>query len=136
MGDIGTEVADFQAGFWSQELFMDTEMSFFKALGGGEFTQHSFFSFLGAIAPFSNSRTKQHLAAANEVQGNLSGEGFITGGVYVVRQDGKAAYTFHEEELGDHAPIEDVIEAVKAAVKGESVGGSSGSATGRRNKIP
>merc|ERR1719230_1002730 len=69
---------------------MDTEKNFFKALGGGKFTQYSMFSFMQALTPFSKSRTKQHLAAAKQVQGNLTGEGFITGGVYVVRQDGKA----------------------------------------------
>eukprot|EP00746_Dinoflagellata_sp_MGD_P033206 gnl/MRDRNA2_/MRDRNA2_179194_c0_seq1.p2 gnl/MRDRNA2_/MRDRNA2_179194_c0~~gnl/MRDRNA2_/MRDRNA2_179194_c0_seq1.p2 ORF type:complete len:125 (-),score=26.77 gnl/MRDRNA2_/MRDRNA2_179194_c0_seq1:182-556(-) len=71
--------------------------------------------------PFKKTRVKASLARAGNkgIEGNLTGEGLITGGVYVVRQDGKAGYRFLEEDHGDHAPVDDVIEGVKAAVKGE-----------------
>lgn len=121
--DIGTEVADFRAGFWSDEVFLDEEKQFFVALGGGkEIRSFTVLSFLAMIAnPFRKSRIKDALAKSDKdgVKGNITGEGFVNGGVYVIRSDGKAAFAFPEEEMGDMAPVEDVLEGVKAAVKGE-----------------
>ena len=79
-------------------------------------------AFLAMLAnPFTSSRTRTSLsrAKAKGVSANTTGEGFIAGGVYVVRTDGQAAYAFLEEDIGDHAPVEDVIDAVRAAAKGE-----------------
>jgi len=121
--DIATEVADFRKGYWSGEVFLDPEKKFFTALGGGVQNQpYTGASFLAAYAnPFSKARMKKSLdrATTKGFEGNLVGEGLVTGGVYVIRQDGKAAYSFLEEDVGDHAPLDDVIEGIKAAVRRE-----------------
>jgi len=123
--DIGTEVADFRARYWSEEVLLDESMRFFLALGGGG--EHRPYSsvanFLAMLAtPFTKRRTKAAMSAykAKGIANNLNGEGMIAGGVYVVRQDGQAAYTFLEEDIGDHAPVEDVIEGVRAAIRGQT----------------
>lgn len=122
--DIDNEVAEFRAGFWPEEVHLDETRSFYKALGGGD--EHKEFSgvtsFLATLVnPFSKSRSKGNMseATAKGFEGNLKGEGFVQGGVYVIRQDGTAAYTFLEEHIGDGAPAEDVVEGVKAAMRGE-----------------
>lgn len=121
--DIANEVQDFRNNYWSEEVFLDSQRRFFMALGGGKENKPQ--GAAGFIAmmlnPFSKHRTKTAVNKASEegVKGNMVGEGFVTGGVYVVRQDGKAAYCFLEEQIGDHAPIEDIIEGIKAAVKRE-----------------
>eukprot|EP00931_Biecheleriopsis_adriatica_P080886 TRINITY_DN54228_c0_g1_i1.p1 TRINITY_DN54228_c0_g1~~TRINITY_DN54228_c0_g1_i1.p1 ORF type:complete len:203 (+),score=38.29 TRINITY_DN54228_c0_g1_i1:209-817(+) len=119
--DLGNEVEEFRSKFWSGEVYLDETKSFYTALGGG--TAHAPYGLASFLAmmmnPFSKGRTKASLAASKHVEGNMTGEGFISGGVYVVRQDGQKAYAFLEEDTGDHAPVEDVIEAVKAAVRGE-----------------
>lgn len=121
--NLEEEVAEFRKDYWPDEVFMDSEKRFFLALGGGEaYKPYSVASFLAMLVnPFSKSRTKGALSQADQegVPGNMKGEGFISGGVYVVRQDGKAAYAFLEEDTGDRAPVDDVVEAVKAAVRGE-----------------
>lgn len=119
--DIKTEVADFRKDFWPDEVHMDPEKAFFKALGGGDVHQpYTLVTFLAMLAnPFKKTRTKQSLSRDKKIAGNTTGEGFISGGVYVVRQDGKASYAFLEEDTGDRAPVEDVIEGVKAAMRGE-----------------
>eukprot|EP00928_Gymnodinium_smaydae_P087429 TRINITY_DN71694_c0_g1_i1.p2 TRINITY_DN71694_c0_g1~~TRINITY_DN71694_c0_g1_i1.p2 ORF type:complete len:193 (-),score=55.74 TRINITY_DN71694_c0_g1_i1:9-587(-) len=121
--DIGTEIADFRKGYWKGEVFLDEKKAFFAALGGGKVHEpYTLATFLAMIAnPFTKSRTKKNLAMADKkrVANNMTGEGFIAGGVYVIRKDGKAAYSFLEEDIGDSAPVEDVVAAVKAAVKGE-----------------
>jgi len=119
--DIENEVADFRKDYWSDEVMMDQDKEFFKALGGGTMHQpYSLVTFLATLAnPFSKARLKGSLGRDKEVAGNMTGEGFISGGVYVIRQDGKASYAFLEEDTGDRAPVEDVIEAVKSAIRGE-----------------
>mmetsp|Transcript_11764 Transcript_11764/g.34973 ORF Transcript_11764/g.34973 Transcript_11764/m.34973 type:complete len:142 (-) Transcript_11764:132-557(-) len=115
--DVGTEVEDFRRDWWREEVLLDEPLQFYKALGGG--ACHQPMGLAGFLVmmlnPFSASRTKEHAKAvkAKGVAGNFVGEGFVTGGVYVMRPDGTAAYSFLEEEIGDHAPIEDVIRAVE-----------------------
>jgi len=47
---------------------------------------------------------------------NLNGEGLIMGGLLVMKPGNKGVqYQFQERNFGDHAPIEDVIAAAKAA---------------------
>mmetsp|Transcript_58813 Transcript_58813/g.127237 ORF Transcript_58813/g.127237 Transcript_58813/m.127237 type:complete len:137 (-) Transcript_58813:124-534(-) len=118
--DVGTQVKEFRDGFWGGEVFMDKEMEFYKALGGGQMNRP--FSGVAALLaavmnPFNKGRFKANMARNKKknIANNLVGEGFITGGVYVIRKDGSAAYSFLEAELGDHAPVEDVIAAVRAA---------------------
>mmetsp|Transcript_90077 Transcript_90077/g.226688 ORF Transcript_90077/g.226688 Transcript_90077/m.226688 type:complete len:105 (-) Transcript_90077:191-505(-) len=96
---------------------MDSDLAFYKALGGGK--EHKPCSGLMALVsimanPFSKSRMRANLMAVKSAQ-NTTGEGYIAGGVYVIGPDGKATYSFSEEELGDKAPIPDVIAAVHAA---------------------
>eukprot|EP00929_Paragymnodinium_shiwhaense_P011845 TRINITY_DN11817_c0_g1_i1.p1 TRINITY_DN11817_c0_g1~~TRINITY_DN11817_c0_g1_i1.p1 ORF type:complete len:187 (+),score=54.16 TRINITY_DN11817_c0_g1_i1:301-861(+) len=122
--NIGTEVADFRKDFWSEEVYMDEAKKFYVAIGGGKENKpfSGLAAFLAMLAnPFTKSRTKKNLETAKKagVAGNLNGEGFVAGGVYVIRQDGKAAYAFTEEDMGDRAPVEDVIAAVKAAKENE-----------------
>lgn len=121
--DIGTEVADFREKFWSGEVLMDPQKKFYVALGGGkENKTYSLMAFLAMIAnPFSSSPIKAALSDAKKkgIDGNITGEGFINGGVYVIRQDGKAAYAYPEERMGDWVPVDEVVEGVKAAARGE-----------------
>jgi len=123
--NIGTEVEDFRKGFWSEEIFLDADLSFFMALGGGSLNKPvGLAAFVAMILnPFNQARTKGALARAKTAGfskgSNTTGEGFVTGGVYVIRQDGQASYTFLEEEIGDHPPVEEVIAGVEAAVRGE-----------------
>lgn len=132
--DIRTEVQAFREGYWNGEVFQDEEMEFFKALGGGRpnapYGPVGFMTML--VNPFSKSRTKEHLKEVKQlkIEGNTTGEGFITGGVYVIRPDGTAAYSFLEQEIGDKAPIADVIAAVKAAAKGSEVPAPKGQTEG------
>lgn len=135
--NIVNEVDDFRKGFWSEEVLMDEERRFFTALGGGEL--HKPFSgsaafLLAMLSPWSKTRTKRHNALAGEagVTGNMTGEGFVAGGVYVMRLDGKASYAFLEEDLGDRAPVDDVIEAVKAAKLGEEFTTAPADESGQR----
>lgn len=121
---VGTEVEEFHKNFWPGEILVDKEIQFYKALGGGE--PHKPFSgvcaFLAMLAnPWSTSRTKQHLQKMKEkgVANNMVGEGFVTGGCYVIRPDGTPAFSFLEEEIGDHAEVTQIIAALKGIAGSE-----------------
>lgn len=116
--DVGSEVNDFRA-FWKQEVLLDTNRSFYSAIAGG--TEHKpvcgLASLLALLAnPFSRSRSRANILGM-KAKGNTTGEGYVSGGVYVIQPDGRAAYSFLEEELGDKAPIDDVIAAVRKSVE-------------------
>ena len=51
----------------------------------------------------------------SEFEGNLVGEGLVTGGVYVFGPSGRVEFAFLESEIGDHAPIDSVVAATRAA---------------------
>jgi len=118
--DVGKEVENFRE-YWGGEIFLDKDLRFYKALGGGEeHRPHSLAGFLAIVAnPFSKSDIKKNLTRTNatDVKQNLTGEGFVTGGVYVMRKDGTAAYSFLEEELGNFAPFHEVMSGVEEAAK-------------------
>mmetsp|Transcript_19560 Transcript_19560/g.50520 ORF Transcript_19560/g.50520 Transcript_19560/m.50520 type:complete len:100 (-) Transcript_19560:343-642(-) len=86
-------------------------MAFYDAVGGGSRDQKSLASFLlGVFNPLS--RTNSNLKNGKGYDGNLKGEGLITGGVLVLCQgDGRLEYGFHEQAIGDHAPVDAVIAA-------------------------
>lgn len=120
--DIGTEVADFRKDFWGGDVFMDSGKKFYEAIGGGKYHKpHGLASFLALLAnPFSKSRTKVALKAADKTPKNLTGEGFIVGGLYVIAANGEPTYAFLEEALGDKAPVKEVIAAVEIAASKKS----------------
>jgi|Transcript_41886 hypothetical protein len=118
--NIPAEVEAFRT-YWPGDLFLDEAQGFYRAVGGGEPYRHSLIMFLlKLICPFP-SRLKANARRTKEsgVEGNMDqGEGLITGGLYVMRAGGGMEYAFREDELGDHAPLEEVLAACKRAAGG------------------
>eukprot|EP00931_Biecheleriopsis_adriatica_P045115 TRINITY_DN25858_c0_g1_i1.p1 TRINITY_DN25858_c0_g1~~TRINITY_DN25858_c0_g1_i1.p1 ORF type:complete len:152 (-),score=44.13 TRINITY_DN25858_c0_g1_i1:57-512(-) len=119
--DLKDEVHEFREQFWKEEVMLDEKQAFYKALGGGDVHKtHTTCSFLCMMLnPFNKHKTKKNIkrSSVSGVQGNLSGEGFIQGGCYVLRSDGTAAFSFLEDSIGDHAEVSDIIAALKDASK-------------------
>lgn len=100
--------------FWPAPIYMDPTMEFYKISG----KKTSLATFLARLLnPFSglNKNLKQA-----QVQGNTIGEGFIHGGIYVVRKQAKkgeeAVFAAPEEELGDGPSMDALLAAAKKAV--------------------
>lgn len=55
-----------------------------------------------------NARLKE-----KNLEGNLTGEGLVQGGIIVFGKDGKAKYAY-EEETGKEVPMDDIVSALKA----------------------
>jgi hypothetical protein len=116
--NIGTEVAEFQEKFWGGDVCLDSKKEFYTALGGGK--PHKPFSGLAAFLaflanPFSKNPTKANLKRANGTEQNLTGEGFVAGGWYVIAPDGSAAFSYLEANMGDRPAFADITAAVSTA---------------------
>jgi hypothetical protein len=116
--DLDTEVQDFRP-FWGGDVLLDSEKAFFKAIGGGAVHQpYSLASFLAAaFNPFCKARVKGHMDVAKKagITQNLKGEGFVAGGSYVLDKSGAVQFSFVEDDLGDHAQPEAIVDALKVA---------------------
>ena len=55
-----------------------------------------------------NTRLKE-----KNLEGNLTGEGLVQGGIIIFDNSGKAKYAY-EEETGKEVPIDDIVAALKA----------------------
>lgn len=113
--DLDEEVQNFAAAVWpGGEILLDESLAWFKAIGGGSVDKKSLFGFLFKVVnPFS--KVAGNMKLGKGVEGNLKGEGLIVGGLYVIRQGGDVEFSFREEEIGDHAPLDEVVDAAKRA---------------------
>lgn len=114
------EIAAFREGFWPDApIYMNPGMEWYAALHGGSQKKTSIASFLAKVLnPFS--QIYKNLRKARGVSGNTIGEGFIHGGVFIVRKGAAkgepAVYAYAEGEIGDSPPTETLVEAAKRAV--------------------
>lgn len=119
--DLGTEIDDFISETeWGFPIVMDQPLSFYKAINGGEVSSWSVVGFLASMVnPFSQVHANFFSARMEpyKEKSNMTGEGFVTGGIYVVGVDGTAILAYSEEALGDHADVADVIAAAKIAAQ-------------------
>ncbi|KAM3606529.1 uncharacterized protein V6R79_018126 [Siganus canaliculatus] len=105
--NIGTEIQDFRPHF-AGDIYVDEERRFYgpfqRKMGGLGFIR------LGVWQNFMR-------AWRSGYQGNMNGEGFILGGVFVIGAGNQGILLEHrEKEFGDKVEIGDVLEAVKKIV--------------------
>ena len=110
------QIEQFQPRYWaSDELYLDEEMMFYKALGGGQVAKKGLFALASKDVRENNKRSKAYIEA-HGLDSNLSGEGMILGGLLVLRADeGGIVMQKNESTFGDIAATEEVIEAARAA---------------------
>lgn len=102
--DVGTEVQNFRA-FFKGEIFLDEKRGFY----GPRERKMGFLGFLRVGVWISGLR-----AFRKGFLGNVFGEGFVLGGVFVIGKGQQGILLEHREiEFGDKVNIKDVIEAVR-----------------------
>lgn len=102
--DIGTEVQDFRAHF-AGDVYVDEKKRFYgpvpRRMGGMGFFR------LGVWQNFLRARRSGY-------QGNMNGEGYILGGVFVIGPGDQGILLEHrEQEFGDKVNTADVLQALK-----------------------
>lgn len=105
---------EFLAGFWKGELFFDLgKKSWFPAVHGGKkktSTAHGIWSLLtGGVVSRAVKRTKE-----KGVEGNLKGEGFTLGGVWVVHPAKGVIFEYREKHWGDSVLESGLTELMQA----------------------
>merc|ERR1712217_304744 len=126
--NIPSEVEAFREDVWKDEpIYLDSSCGFFAAVAGGSpnnadatywMTQFGLFSKGEADADFTANTNKALALAAgymDEKHHNPIGEGFMMGGIYVMKKGGEVQWAFHEKAVGLTADPADVIAASKAA---------------------
>uniref|UniRef100_A0AAQ5ZS89 Peroxiredoxin-like 2A n=1 Tax=Amphiprion ocellaris TaxID=80972 RepID=A0AAQ5ZS89_AMPOC len=100
--DVGTEVQNFRP-FFKGEIFLDEKMRFY----GPRERKMGLLGFLRVGVWMNGLR-----AFKNGFSGNILGEGFVLGGVFVIGQGEQGILLEHREiEFGDKVNVEEVIQA-------------------------
>lgn len=116
--DIGHEVEEF-AAYWPGEVLLDSDLHFFRAIGGGQ----PWNSALGALAAAVSSPVSGTLASVDNFLSwwrsgasmNLVGEGLIGGGCMVLGPGGSLLHSELERVPGHRPDLAAVVSAVRAA---------------------
>lgn len=105
--NLDTELQDFRP-FFAGDIYLDEKKSFY-----GEQPRRSGVGGLFRVGVWSNFRR----AWKGGFEGNMKGEGFILGGVYVIGSGKQGILLEHQEkEFGDKVDIASVLEAAKKVV--------------------
>jgi hypothetical protein len=113
---IPEQIAQFQPAFWGDDhLYLDEDMSFYKALGGGEVVKKGVMALGSKAVRKHNARSKAYMAE-HKLDSNLKGEGLIMGGCYVLKAGGGGVVMQkNEETFGDIATVDETIDAARVA---------------------
>mmetsp|Transcript_58738 Transcript_58738/g.188880 ORF Transcript_58738/g.188880 Transcript_58738/m.188880 type:complete len:147 (-) Transcript_58738:125-565(-) len=118
--DIGNEIADFRQTVWHDgEVFVNEDLAFYKVFDG-TLRREGMLTFVCKLFLCCDERSRRvqtHAANATAaaIPRNFVGEGFIKGGLLVVRKGGQPELIFAEDELGDHMDAEAIIAAAQSA---------------------
>lgn len=113
--DLDGEIEAFERAAWAGgEILLDEDMGWFKAVGGGTVDKKSLAAWMVRALALPFTRAHANLAHGKGVEGNLLGEGMITGGAYVVAQGGEVKWSSREAEIGDGFDVDEVVAAVQA----------------------
>lgn len=114
---IPDQIDQFVPRYWGAdaELYLDEGRQFFKYLGGGEEKSKGIFSLVSSAVRKANGAASSYLASVEGGGSNLTGEGFVLGGLLVVRQGGAIQLAHSESTFGDLADLDSVIDAARVA---------------------
>ncbi|CAG8587379.1 5166_t:CDS:2 [Ambispora gerdemannii] len=105
---VGKQVSDFNMDYWKGSIYLDESKGFYRALGNGDLRWESIFGM------FKPKVVKNYLRQKKEINcdGNMVGEGRILGGLLILNPgDQGVAFDYREKIMGDHAPLEHVLQA-------------------------
>lgn len=109
---IQREIDAFRPKFWKSDVYYDFEKGFYKALGGGKIRKGSLGTFLNPFSRFWKN-ARRALARVGDDH-NLKGDGLTMGGLFVIGKGNTGVeYMFLEQTFGDHAPVEELLQAAE-----------------------
>ncbi|PRW57143.1 hypothetical protein C2E21_3832 [Chlorella sorokiniana] len=109
---IDREVDAFRPEYWGGELYYDQDKAFYAAVHGGKPARASLLQLLSPTVWRAGKRAKE---SGLVKESNYKGDGLTLGGLLIIKKGGDIAYSYAEKTFGDHAPMEEVLAAAKAA---------------------
>lgn len=104
---FAAEYAD-PSGPLKVELYVDTKLAAYKAF---ELRR----GLLSVLNPLGWGKLKKAKSKYKIENGALQGDGTQQGGTFVLGPGNTVSYSYANNNLGDHAPMDDVIEILKAS---------------------
>jgi len=105
--DIAEEVAAFREAVWPNgDVFLDQDMSFYKALYNGQLVQaNTFLVILFMLWTYISCGDR----VWEKMGGNLKGEGLIQGGLMVVDKDGSILLQKQGDEISPEKVLQELL---------------------------
>jgi len=107
---IGNGFPNFIEGFrndtgYTGDLFTDPSLKSYQLL--------DFKKSVKSLFGFKTIKTALHALSTGYLQKGIQGDALQQGGVVVVDSDGMPVYFYANSEAGDHAPLDEIIDACK-----------------------
>jgi len=132
--NIPDEVERFKKNVWHEEpIYLDSSFALFGSIAGGTPNEINAEYFMEQFGKFPEGKADEKFTAnmgkamklADGYMGddkhNMVGAGFMTGGIYVLKQGGAVQWAHHEPDIGLTADAADVVSAAKlAAASGDA----------------
>jgi len=106
--DVG--LMEFQRDYFPYPLYKDENLVFYNDFFGRRKLKLSTWN---PIRLYRGYKEMSQRLKEKNLQGNLTGEGLVQGGIIVFGKDGKAKYTY-EEETGSEIPVQDILASLNA----------------------
>lgn len=109
-------LSDFHSKYYPYDLYRDEGLVFYNEFLGRRTLGLSSIS-LNPIKIFRGLRSVSKRIKSKSIDGNLTGEGIVKGGVILFDKNGEAKYAY-QEETGTELPVDDIA-AAAIAIKGK-----------------
>jgi hypothetical protein len=107
--DVG--LLEFAQQFFTESLYRDTELLFYRALGDRKLSIVRLIA--GMIWNGPETKAMKKRLKDKEIEGNLVGEGIKQGGIIIFDKEGDPKYAYLEE-TGKDIDVVDLVSAVQA----------------------
>lgn len=109
-------LSDFHSKYYPYDLYRDEGLVFYNEFLGRRTLGLSSIS-LNPIKIFRGLRSVSKRIKSKSIDGNLTGEGIVKGGLILFDKNGEAKYAY-QEETGTELPVDDIA-AAAIAIKGK-----------------
>lgn len=110
----GAKMREFHDKYFPFPLYLDIDRAAYKVLGN---RKAGLSAALKVFNPFSDTAKR---IKKNQITGDLSGEGFLQGGIIIYHRHGMAAYKY-EEETGLELPVADIVKGLRSVRRDDFV---------------
>jgi len=126
--NLPEEVEAFREDVWKEEpIYLDSSFALFGAIAGGTPNVADSDAFMAQFGKYAEGKADADFTAnvnkamalaegyMDDKHHNMVGDGFMTGGIYVLRKGGEVQWAYQEKEIGHTGEAAAVLAAAKEA---------------------